>query len=255
MDESRSTSRKTTHPAVSSPEQRRPAKPDEVSAADLRQTIAEVLRVLILRRWVLFIPFCLATTAAFIASHYVPRTFEASTTFEQANDAVSVNLPPGLLIAKYEFFRSTLVEDMRSDEVMGPIVEDLGLARDLPREPDGTLTEEGLEQRAGIGRGLATGVEVVSWKKAPFRHVIRLHYTGADPEVMVRLLKQMKEGYIGLVRRKVADKLRDARDWYTTRVVDKRTVLEEIDRQVTALQIAHPGIDPSNPESIAFQLT
>jgi len=216
--------------------------------------VGEVLRILVLRRWVFFIPFCLATTAAFIASQYVPRAYEAETVFEQANDPVSVDLPPELKITTFDYFLATLREDVRSNEVMGPVVDELGLTKNLPRKPDGTLTAEGLAAREKIGRSLASRVWVHCRRKTGFRYVIRLRYTGADPEVMNRLLNLMKEGYIRLVRRRVTEKLIDAQQWYAARAQEKRAVLDEIDKKLITLKIAHPGVDPTNAEAIAFQL-
>ncbi|MHC4233882.1 MAG: GumC domain-containing protein [Planctomycetota bacterium] len=254
MDEAPRTSRSRSRSAGKTSEHRHAARPDDVSPADLRHTVSEVLRILVLRRWVFFVPFCLATTAAFVASHYVPRTYEASTTFEQANDPVSVNLPPTLVTSTFGYFLSTLEEDIRSDEVMGPIVDELGLTGDLPRNPDGTLTEEGQTARAAIGKAQAVGVQVMAHQKSPFHNVIQLRYIGADPQGMTRLLSRMKEGYVRLVRRKVSDKLIDARNWYAARAEEKRAVLDEIDQKRTVMKMAHPGVDPANPESIAFEL-
>ena len=217
--------------------------------------MGEVLRILVLRRWVFFIPFCLATTAAFIASQYVPRAYEAETVFEQANDPVSVDLPPELKITTFDYFLATLREDVRSNEVMGPVVDELGLTKDLPRNPDGTLTAEGVAAREKIGKSLASRVWVHSRRKTNFRYIISLRYTGAEPKVMNRLLNLMKEGYIRLVRQRVTEKLVDARQWYAARGQEKRVVLDKIDRQLIASQTAHPQVDPTNAQAIAFQLT
>lgn len=227
---------------------------DEVTSADLRQTANELLRILLLRRWVFFVPFCLATAAAFIASHYVPRTYEAHTTFEQANDPVSVNLPPTLVTSTFGYFLSTLEQDIKSEKVMGPIVEELGLAQDLPRNPDGSLTQEGLESRERMGRALAQGVQVVAWQKSPYRNVIDLRYTGGDPMLKTRLIGLMKEGYKQLVRAKVAEKLEDARAWYAEQAQRERGVVEEIDGRLTTLRMEYPDLDPANPFSISMQL-
>ena len=51
--------------------------PDEgrghASFSELRTSVAEIVRVLSVRRWMFFIPFCLVTTMAFITSLSVPR--------------------------------------------------------------------------------------------------------------------------------------------------------------------------------------
>lgn len=254
MDEAPKTSR-TRPSATKHVEPRRHARGEELGSTDIRQTVAEVLRILLLRRWIFFVPFCLAATAAFLASHRLPRVYQASATFEQENDPVSVNLPPPLVTSTFSYFLSTLEQDIKSDAVLGPIVEDLGLAEDLPRDPDGTLTEQGRERRVGLGKSLAADVRVKAWRRSPYRTVVDLRYTGANPEVMVRLLEGMKEGYKRLVRRKVAEKLVDARDWYQERGDEQQEIIDEIDRKLTRLRMDHPGVDPANPDSIAYRLT
>ena len=219
--------------------------------------LIELLRILMLRRWLFFVPFCLATTVAFVASHYVPRTYEARATFEQANDPVSVNLPPTLVTSTFGYFLSTLEQDIKSDEVMGPIVEELGLF-DPPtgelRNPDGTLTAAGLEARERIGLSLASGVQVTAWQKSPYRNVIDLRYSGRDPVLKDKLLGMVKEGYKRLVRRKVAEKLEDARAWYAEQAQQQRAVVDDIDRQLTAVRMEYPDVDPASPFSIGMQV-
>ena len=254
VEKDRKTARSHSHSTGRSGEGRRVGRADEVTSSDLRQTVNELLRILVLRRWLFFVPFCLATTAAFIASHYVPRTYEAHTTFEQANDQISVNLPPTLKTSTFGYFLSTLEQDIKSDEVMGPIVEELGLAGDLPRNADGSLTEEGDEIRERIGRAMADRVYVVAYQKSPYRNVIELQYTGADAVLKAELLAQMKEGYKRLVRQRVSEELEDARAWYGEQAEAQRAVVEEIDRRLTGMHTEHPDVDPANPFSVGMQL-
>lgn len=254
MEHAPKTSRPSRTSAGRSSEPRRPGR-DDVIPADLRQTIGEVVRILFLRRWVFFVPFCLATTAAFIASQYVPRTFKANTTFEQAKDAVSVSLPPEIVLAKFGYLMNTLDQDIRSVEVVGPIADELGLTDHLERNEDGSFTEEVAEERERICKALTANVAVTAYRKSQYGNVIDLSYTGSDPAVMTRLLDGMKEGYKRLVRRKVTETLAETRNWHLEKAADKRAILDEIDRRLTTIRMNHPGVDPSNPESIAFRLS
>ncbi len=254
MDEQRGSSRSHGRSVGGGSGHSRNVRADEVTPADIRQTIGELLRILVLRRWIFLVPFCLATTAAFIASHYVPRLYEAHTTFEQTNDPVSVELPPTLVTSSFSYFLSTLDQDLKSSELMDPILEEFGLFEDLPRNPDGTLTEEGVRQREAVAKSLTDRVTVNAWPKSAYHTVIELTYTGPSRNIMTKLLNGMKEGYKQLVRRKVTERLTNARDWYASQAEQRRQVFDQVDHKVTAIRMKHPGVDPANPDSIALEL-
>ncbi len=224
------------------------------NSADIRQTVGEVLRILVLRRWVFMVPFCLATTAAFVASHYIPRVFEATTTFEQTNDPVSVNLPPPLVTSSFDYFLSTLEQDIKSGEVIYPILNSLSLLGELETDADGQLTEAAITQRDAIAQFYTNDVKVAAWRKGKFASRIELRYVGSNRAVMGRFLDMMKSGYKQLVRRRLTEKLTDARDWYADQAEVERASLEEIDGRVASIRLQYPGIDPANPESIAIGL-
>ena len=60
--------------------------------ADLRHTVTELLRILLLRKWMFFVPFCLTMTGALLYSHRLPRQYKASTVFERRTDVATSRL-------------------------------------------------------------------------------------------------------------------------------------------------------------------
>jgi capsular polysaccharide biosynthesis protein len=64
----------------------------------------------------------------------------------------------------------------------------------------------------------------------------------------------MKDEYIRLIRRRVTDKLMETRDWYADQADLQRQSIEEIDNRLTAMRLQFPGVDPTNPGSVAFQV-
>ena len=85
---------------------------DDRPFAEMRKNINDVLRMITLHRWVFFIPFCLVSCSAFIASLYYPRTYQAKTSFERRNDPVMMNLPMSAGAASFKYFRNTMVRDL-----------------------------------------------------------------------------------------------------------------------------------------------
>ncbi len=238
----------------------RSSRPDDVTPADIRQTVGELLRILMLRRWVFFVPFCLATTAAFVSSHYIPRLYEARTTFEQTNDPVSVELPPTLVTSSYTYFLTTLEQDIKSPEVMYPVLQALGLFDSVPAagESDGGAREPAAgrtDPREAMAKKVGAQVAVSAWRKSNYHNVIELSYTGPSAEIMTKLLNGMKEGYKRLVRQRVAERLAGARQWYAQQADERRRALEKVDQEVMAIRVRHPGVDPANPDSIALELS
>ena len=115
--------------------------------AQTRHNVAEVTRIIVLRRQAFFVPFCLAATLAAVISHQIPRKYKASTAFERRENPVLNDLPDGSSIRIVKDSRSTLLRELHSVDLMEEVVDTLGLTKDLPRDPQTGLTESARAQR------------------------------------------------------------------------------------------------------------
>ena len=228
---------------------------DHAHVSDLRETVMEALRILSLRRWVFLVPFCLATTAAFVASQFLPRTYTTSALFERIDDPVLRGLPDGQGAGAFEYFRRTLPRDIKTPEAMGPIVTMLGLDKDLPRDSDGNLTPESIRVRNERGVQLASLVSVEWWERSVHTDTVELKYRGPDPTVGAPLVEEMRKTYVRFARAKLHETLTATKEFFETLAAEHSERVNQLDRELTQFKLDNPGIDPTDPDTITYQRT
>ena len=136
------------------------ASEDDRPFSEIRKNIHDALRMLTQHRWMFFVPFCLVTSGAFVASLYFPRTYTATTSFERRNDPIMMNLPMSAGAASFKYFRNTMVQDLTSVETVGEVVEGLGLIKDLQRDESGQLVAGSKKARDSMARNLASTLSI-----------------------------------------------------------------------------------------------
>lgn len=207
---------------------------------ELRRTTGEVLRVLSVRRWMFFVPFCLVISASFILSLYVPRRYTASTKFERRDDPVLVNLPSAGGMGAFDLYRGTLINSIKGVDNLTEVVRNLGLA-DVP--PDATP-----EQREALIRSKATSIsstlQVLLHKRTTHLDVIEILCTSPSPDRLAELLDATRDFYIRRTRARFTEKLRQTRDWFDEQRRSRRDIVAALERDLDIYKSDHLGIDP-----------
>lgn len=222
--------------------------------AEMRRVLNDSLRLLALHRWLFFVPFCLVTCGAFIASLYYPRTYSAMTNFEVRNDPVMSDLPLSAGVASFKFFRNTMVRDLTSAECMAEVVESLGLLRDAERDENGSLTRASIRRRDEIARAYGAHLDVASTSPSELIDIVRITYTGPDPTIGRRLVDAVKRTYIRRTRAWIRDFLISQRDYFLVESEDAAREVLEAQREETQLRLDNPHINPSDPGSISTRI-
>ena len=222
--------------------------------AEIRRTLHDTLRMLSVHRWAFFIPFSIVTCAAFVLSLYYPRTYRATTSFERRNDPVMTNLPISAGAAAFKYFRNTMVQDLTSVECMSEVVENLGLAEDLERNPDGTLTAGSIQRRNAMARSLASGLRVSTVSPSEHVDIIRVTYTGTDPTIGRKLVDEVKHTYGRRTMAWIRDFLTSQRDYFQQETQEAIAEVKKIQREETRLRLENPHVDPTNPGAISLKL-
>ena len=220
---------------------------------DVRRSIHEVIRMLMLHRWMFFIPFCLVTSGAFIASLRYPRTYTASTSFERRNDPVMMNLPMSSGAASFKYFRNTMVQDLTSVEIVAEAVEHAGLISDLERDGSGELTTAARKKRDSMARGLAGTLSVSTVSPSELVDLIKITYTGPDPNVGRKLADGVKKAYIRRTMKWIQDFLVSQRDYFQKDADAVAAQLNEAKRAETQLRLDTPSANPGDPSSVAIK--
>ena len=228
---------------------------DGPSLAGIRENISEAIRILALRRWYFLVPFCLGTVLATTASHYLPRTYSASTTFERVDDDVLQNLPIRGTVGSFLPFRETFSRDIQSPEIMDEVATAFGLTEDLPKNPDGTLTPEAKEMRRRIGARLLRGVSAGVVSSRNYKDTLRLNYTGTTPTDAVQLLEAARDAYIRQTRVRITQRLQENKTYFEEEAAKRRAVVDALDREKIQREIESPTIDPTRADTIFIKLT
>lgn len=221
--------------------------------ADVRKTVHDALRLFLLHRWAFFVPFSVVSCIAFILSLHYPRTYSATTSFERRNDPVMMNLPMSAGAASFKYFRNTMVRDLTSVECMSEVVDNLGLIKG-PRSTDREVAAAA-RRRTALARSLAGTLKISTVSPNEHIDIIRIAYTGPDPNIGKKLVDEVKRTYIRRTMAWVHEFLTSQRDYFKS---DAEEVLAEVraaEREKTRLQVEHPHADPSNPGAITLKLT
>ncbi len=224
---------------------------DERPFHELRGTLHEALGVLSVRRWFFFVPFCLAASAIFLGSLRLPRSYTASTRFERRDDPVFMNIPKTVGTGSFAYFRQTLERDITAPEYMAEVVENLGFAKDLPRDRDGNLTPQGRYHRDAIGRGLAAHITIFTSEQRDDMDLVRVNYTGSDPEIGKRLVDEVKNTYIRRTQRRIREHLESQERWYAARMEEASQRAAQAKRRLGQLELDHPYPDLTDPSAIS----
>ena len=220
----------------------------------MRRALNDALRLLALHRWAFFVPFCLVTCGAFVGSLYYPRTYSAMTGFEVRNDPVMSDLPLSAGVASFKFFRNTMVRDLTSAECMAEVVENLGLLKDAERDAGGTLTRASIKQRDSLARQLGANLNITSTSPSELIDIVKINYTGPDPNIGRGLVDAVKRTYIRRTRTWIRDFLISQRDYFLRESEEAGKEVLAAQREETQLRLDNPYINPSDPGSISARI-
>jgi hypothetical protein len=232
-----------------------PVAADDRPFLEFRKFLLNALRILSLHRWAFFIPFCLASSIVFVASLYSPRTYTASTSFERRTDPIAMDLEDPAGMPAFTFFRATMVDDLKSEEYMVEVVDNLGLTEGFARDAEGNLTQDSLQRRATLARSLSNRLWI--WTNTPDNYVdqVEITYTGPDPNIGRRLVDEVKKNFIRRTRGWVRDRLVARRAYFAEQLAEAEQERDHARREETRLRLETRLVDPMQPEDITKELS
>jgi uncharacterized protein involved in exopolysaccharide biosynthesis len=221
----------------------------------MRKNLNSLLRILYLHRWAFFVPCCVAAAIVFVLSLSYPRTYMASTSFERRDDPVILNLNLSEGTGSWSYFRSTMVEDITSPEVVAEAIKDMGLADNLEHDLEGTLTNKGKRRLNTMARSLAATLSV-GWKMpSEYIDIITLTYKGPNPELGTKLVDAVKKAYIRRAMGWIQEFLEEQQTFFQGEGETAHQEWNRAKEALTQLQLDNPLIDASNPSAITTELS
>ncbi|NOT00949.1 MAG: hypothetical protein HOP29_09995 [Phycisphaerales bacterium] len=220
-----------------------------VGFSDLRRSVSEVLRVISVRRWMFFAPFCVVTSAAFVLSICVPRRYEAATMFERRDDQVLMNLPLGNVQEPFGIFRRTLLQDVTNPHEAAHVVDAMKLA-EFDQEGNAIPADDVAareRRRQALAAKIAGGLDVSLQQVSPHLDVIEIRYMSADPERLTATLDAVRDHYIRMTQGRITTHLRETRDYFDAEHARRLEEVDAIEDELMSFRTDHEGIDPLNP--------
>ena len=222
--------------------------------AEVRKNLNEIWRMVSLHRWMFFVPFCIVSSGAFVASLYYPRTYQARTTFERKNDPVMMNLPMSTGAASFKLFRNTIVRDLTSVPYMSEVVEKIGLLDDADRDETGALTEAAQRRQRSLARSLAATLGIRTASPSELIDVITITYTGPDAKIGRKLVEQAKRTYVRRTMAWILDFLVKQRDYFQNEADLALADLQEAQHEEMQLKLDNPLIAPGDASQVSARI-
>jgi predicted nucleic acid-binding Zn-ribbon protein len=235
---------------------RNPRSLEDSSFANLRDNVIEALRILALRRWTFFIPFCLVTCGLAIGSHWLKRTYRSSTVIERRDHPVLMNLRQTAATGEFSrFFRPTLERDIRSMDAMSEVVVNLELVNPIERDANGEFTEETARAIRHKAASLMGGVSARVVKKNEHFDEIRISYECAQPYLAKSIVGEVKDAYVRNMRATLIEMLTEGMAYFQGQADQRRDEIARYEEDILRFEAQYLGVDPTNPGALKLKLT
>lgn len=218
--------------------------------------MAELIRILVLRRWAFFIPFCLLATLVALLSHQIPRRYSATTRFERRENVVLKTLPGNTMIALVKDSEPTILRALRDVGLMEEVLDEIGLTRDFPRNEQGNLTKQGLDMRYALAARYAGGLTV---QYRPFQSETRFTHiaitcAGRDPTNLAAVCNGLRDAYIRKARAQMTRKLKETQGYFIEQASQCQEHLRDLTRVKLTEDLRSAAFDLADPRSIASRI-
>lgn len=223
----------------------RPRREDS-GTSDLQQMITKIIGVLLQRKWFFILPLLTGMLASLTFSMFLPRRYVVNTIFERRDDDVVSKMRNAKTPYDYENFRKSLNIDVHGYHAMSRALAQLGMTDQLPRDTEGNLTAEGRQMESRMIGYLNQHIHVGVMEKSDFLDLIEVRYAGSDPEMGVKLVKQLKDNYVEYIQDRMRGILTESHDYLKTKADKAMQEVALLETQLSKMSREHPGIDPTN---------
>lgn len=231
---------------------------DEIETADPRHSLAEAWRVVCARRWWFVFPFAVATTLAFVASHWLPRQYTARTLFERRNDVVLSSLIGQAWDQAFEAQRRSLTFDLIGPSALAEAVDKTGLADTLIENATTTAPDPSdpnvARLRSDTLARLAERVAVNVVESSPQRDVIEARVVHQDPRTAARLVVALRDNYVERTTQRMLALMDESLEYFTHEAEQTAARVAEMERRLIELEKSCPGVAPDFVQIVAGEV-
>ena len=116
------------------------------------------------------------------------------------------------------------------------LADDLQLTKNLPRTPEGHLTDQGKAMRKATARGLRGALSFRQMAAEADRDRVRIEATGSNPEMVVKMTSEVRDNYFEISKTRFLGMLADAQAFYRAEIEDTLQRIEAHENEMDELQ-------------------
>lgn len=216
--------------------------------------LREWLRIIFRHRKKFFFPCVAAMIIVVLASKYVPREYRAEAMFERRNDSLAQAHTVGSnrLI---DPLKITTVQDLTGRSAIEQLVEDLQLTRNLPHNPDGTLTAQGNLLKSDLVKSIQSKLRVSFQTRSDQIDRITVSFTDSDRVLAPKVVNRIVSNYIDSTRAELNAKLVQAKTFFEREVGRFSGKVQDLEARKLRFELDNPGLLPDDPASLQIRLS
>ena len=230
---------------------------DDSPLAQVRHTVGEAIRIILLRRWAFFVPFCLVATLAAVVSHQVPRKYKVTTTFERRDNPVLTNLPAGGSMRLVKDTQPTVTRNLQHIDLMEEVLDGLTLTQALPRDAQGELTREGRGTRRALAAGFVSGITVGYQTIAGDTPLDTITITceGTEPRHLADVCNGLCNLYIRKTRARMTQGLTETHAYFVDQATQCQQRITELNRARLGQDMDNALVNLGDPQSLLNRIS
>lgn len=231
-----------------------PGLPSTSPFSDVRRVMNEIIRVLFLRKWLFFVPFCLGITAALMISQQVQTRYMSKTIFERRDNIVISKLVQQNMPHSFDTLRRGIAYDITRDQAVQRAVDTTDYVKSFPRTEDGKLTDIGRAKREELIGDVNKNIKLRLLEKSNHLDFIEIAYVGYDPVVSADVVNALRDYYIQYTRDRIAGILQNGAAFFKEQIDIHRKKEGQLDQDRMRFEGGFVGIDLSDPNSFRQEL-
>lgn len=207
------------------------------------------------KRWTLFLfPALVVMVAVCLASFKIERVYQAEAKFRRMNDVAMGNSQEGMGARQLDAVRMTYQYDLRGKAAVSQLIDDLGLAKDLPHTADGALTAEGQILKNELIRSMQGRLGLSFDNATEQLDDITVSFIDKDRELAPRVVNQLVENYIRKTKQELNEVLLKAKVFFDKESERYRNKVQELENKKLRFGMQNPGLMPDDPSSVQTKL-
>lgn len=205
----------------------------------------DLLRLIFRRRYLFLVGAASVAIAVMVGSHYVPLKYTGKAIFEMGVESTAqpISQSSNDMVTMQE----RLQHDLTGLGAIGEAANELGLTRNLPRDAQGRLTEEGRARQQRMFEGLAKGVEILLEARSNQENLVSVKFTSEDKKFAQQMPNVLVAAYINRTFDRIRNGLKDQCEFLRAKVIDYDKVTEKAQARQTKFEIEKVGFLPESP--------